>query len=162
MSAELRKPWKKSALLKCICCLQNIANLSEWEQSILYIMMKSKRETICISQLSYHCVRRKLEPSIRKWAKQRMSIFFFTCFQESMNFSTKLCKIFLYSMHIEYLVCTIYICKILSTVTFSLQSCIWLKSLKTDQKTAMNGTAQPISFLPPFSSFFSHLLLLMV
>lgn len=44
-SAELRKSWKKSALLKCICCLQNIANLSEWEQSILYIMMKSKKRS---------------------------------------------------------------------------------------------------------------------
>lgn len=42
-SAELRKPWKKSALLKCICCLQNIVNLTEWEQSILYRALKSKK-----------------------------------------------------------------------------------------------------------------------
>lgn len=36
---------EKSPLLKCVCCLQNIANLSEWEQSILYIMMKSKKRS---------------------------------------------------------------------------------------------------------------------
>lgn len=42
---------------------------------------------------------------------------------------------------------TIYICKILSSLTFSLQSCIWLKSLKVDQKNVGNGTPQPIYFL---------------
>lgn len=72
----------------------------------------------------------------------------FYCFQGSMGFTMELLKRFLYGMHTGYLVCTIYICKILSAVTFPLQSCIWLKSLKVDKKTVGNGTAQPISFLP--------------
>lgn len=41
---------------------------------------------------------------------------------------------------------TIYICKILSSLTFSLQSCIW-QSLKVDQKTVGNGTPHPLYFL---------------
>lgn len=58
-------------------------------------------------------------------------------------------------MHTGYLVCTIYICKILSAVTFSLVTCIWLKSLKLDQKTVIVQAFLPFSLgnllflLPP-------------
>lgn len=50
-------------------------------------------------------------------------------------------------MHTEYMVHTIYICKILSSLTFSLQSCIWLKSLKVEQRMVGNGTPQPLHFV---------------
>lgn len=50
-------------------------------------------------------------------------------------------------MHTEYMMHTIYICKILSSLTFSLQSCIWPKSLKVDQRMMGNGTPQSLHFL---------------
>lgn len=106
-----------------------------------------KREAICISQLSYHCVRKTHEPYIRKWVKWRIwALFFCCCFQESVGFSRKGLKIFLCSMYTEYMMHTISICKMLSSLTFSLQSCIWLKSLKADQKPVGNGTPQTLNF----------------
>lgn len=84
-----------------------------------------------------------------------MSVFWFTCFQENMWFSTKLFKIFLYSMNIGHLVCTIYICKTLSSVTFSFQSSIWLKSLKVDQNLwgiELPSVSSPFSGEHPLSS----------